>query len=85
MPTLAEKVEKLAARHKGRCLSMDKYVNEMSGLLWECSEGHQWLARFKDAQTHWCPKCPKKRNMFAELFCRHRHIKIDGKVDYPNE
>lgn len=47
----------VAGMRGGRCLSKS-YSNNMSKLLWQCSEGHEWEARpMKVLAGNWCPKC----------------------------
>ncbi len=48
---------KAASGHGGKCLSK-KYKDNRGGMLWECSEGHQWSTTFKEIRRkHWCPNC----------------------------
>lgn len=52
-----EEMHQLAQKFKGRCLS-DTYINAHTKLVWECSEGHQWLTTpNKIQQGRWCPVC----------------------------
>jgi len=48
----------LAAKRGGKCLST-VYKNVISkDMLWECKEGHQWMAcADKINQGRWCPVC----------------------------
>lgn len=52
-----EEMHQIAAERGGKCLS-DKYVNNATRLLWECSEGHQWQTTFGHIlRGYWCVKC----------------------------
>ena len=49
---------KIAKNRGGRCLST-KYINNHTGLIWECSQRHQWdvsLHNVKDNEN-WCSYC----------------------------
>lgn len=51
------KMQEVARKRGGECLSKE-YVNNVTKLLWECSEGHQWKATPRDVNYGtWCPKC----------------------------
>ena len=76
--TLVEKVDALARKKGGKCLSMDKYAKESSGLMWECKNGHQWLARYTDAKKNWCPLCPKPKRRFIFFKKNERHIDLEN-------
>jgi hypothetical protein len=56
-----KELQKHAENKNGRLLSI-KYINNNTKLLWECSEGHQWEARWTDIKNNnsWCPKCAGK-------------------------
>lgn len=66
-PTCAGKNKKtiqdmqaVAAERGGKCLS-EQYINNITSLLWECKEGHQWKARPSNVCFGtWCPECAKK-------------------------
>lgn len=47
------------AKSKGGKLLSEKYKNNKEKLLWECSEGHQWLSSWtgKKNRDRWCPVC----------------------------
>ena len=77
--TLVERVKKLELQKKGKCLSMDKFTKETSGLMWQCKNGHQWLARYADAKKHWCPLCPKQEKRFFFFKKKGRHLDLDNK------
>jgi len=50
-------MQQLAENRGGRCLS-DVYVNAHSELLWQCAEGHEWMAvPNRIQQGAGCPKC----------------------------
>jgi len=52
-----EEMQKLAHSRRGKCLS-EKYINNKSKLLWECSEGHTWEAAPSSIKSgRWCKKC----------------------------
>ena len=52
-----EEMQGLAEERGGRCLS-DTYKNNITRLLWECSEGHQWEAMpMKVISGNWCREC----------------------------
>ena len=63
----ADRAYLIAKMNGGKCLSMDKYVSEGHALMWECSEGHQWIAKEEAAMTKWCPECYSQRH---KLFSR---------------
>lgn len=48
----------LASERGGLCLS-DVYVNSATPLLWSCSKGHRWYAKFNNVKNGltWCPYC----------------------------
>ena len=58
----------LANSHGGRCLS-EKYKNNSEKLLWECKEGHQWMAKISHIKNgSWCPTCgAQKRGLKRRL------------------
>ena len=50
-------MQKIAEKRGGRCLS-EIYVNTLTKLLWECSEGHQWeTTPAIIIKGRWCPHC----------------------------
>ncbi len=52
-----------AKAHGGKCLSTI-YVNNAIKLKWQCSKGHQWMAKPNDIQTgYWCPICGQQRRV----------------------
>ena len=52
---------KIAAGHGGKLLS-EKYINNYTPLLWQCSKGHQWYTPPKSIkQGSWCPECKKEK------------------------
>lgn len=57
-------MQQIARERGGKCLS-DSYVNSMTKLLWECSEGHLWEARPGDVKNGktWCPECHKNKKI----------------------
>jgi hypothetical protein len=55
-PTLAE-AQLLASGRDGKCLS-EEYVNSRTRMLWQCAQGHRWLANYNNIKNnHWCPVC----------------------------
>ena len=67
--THLEEMKELAERRGGVCLS-DQYVNTDTKLLWQCSQGHQWLATPIHILTHrWCRICAndKQRKSIADM------------------
>ncbi|MCP4130363.1 MAG: hypothetical protein GY754_05230 [bacterium] len=52
-----EDIHETAAKRGGVCLSK-KYVDSVSKLKWQCSEGHTWEASANSVrQGSWCRKC----------------------------
>ena len=52
-----EEMQKIAHKKGGKCLSK-KYINAQTNLSWQCSCGHQWLAKPVNIKSgHWCLKC----------------------------
>ena len=52
-----DEMREIAQNRGGKCLS-DNYINNKTKLLWQCKEGHRWLAapsKIKSGQ--WCPTC----------------------------
>jgi hypothetical protein len=49
----------LFAKNKNGRLISTEYINNNTKLLWECSEGHQWKARWNNIKNlnQWCPTC----------------------------
>ena len=47
--------QEVAKKKNGRCLSSD-YINSGKKLLFECSKGHQFSARYRDVKhkNSWC-------------------------------
>jgi hypothetical protein len=48
----------IAFKSGGKCLS-DKYINYNTKMLWECKDGHRWLANLNNikGRKSWCPEC----------------------------
>jgi hypothetical protein len=69
---------KFAESLAGKCLSLT-YINSDTDMLWECKDGHQWIATYRHVQYNsWCPfelKC--KKHTIQE--CIEHAIKKDGK------
>jgi len=52
-----KQMKELARNNGGKCLST-QYVNAQTKLLWQCLNGHQWLASPSHIkQGSWCPRC----------------------------
>ena len=63
----------IAEERGGKCLS-DKYVNSMTKLIWECSEGHRWKAPPNSIKAgRWCPECSP---FISERICREAFEQI---------
>lgn len=58
-----EECQEVAVGRGGKCLS-EEYINRETPMLWECKEGHQWKARFRDIKRRcdWCPYCSSCRS-----------------------
>ncbi len=52
-----DEMRQIAKARGGKCIS-NKYINNQTNLLWECSEGHRWEA-VPNSIKHgsWCRKC----------------------------
>ena len=63
-----ESMQVLARSRGGVCLS-EEYSNSKSKLLWQCGEGHPWLA-VPDAvrRGSWCPVCAGNLKLTLEEF-----------------
>lgn len=62
-----EKCRSHAEKLAGKFLS-DTYENSNVKYLWECSEGHQWLAKWSNvSQGKWCPDCAGRRQTIDDL------------------
>jgi hypothetical protein len=47
----------LAISKNGECLS-DKYINNISKLIWKCDNGHTWKASYSSVKSgSWCRQC----------------------------
>jgi hypothetical protein len=65
-PVSLEEMRKLAADHRGKCLS-EFYVNTDSKLKWMCEKGHIWEAIPSAIKKgHWCPICAGNINLDLE-------------------
>ncbi len=57
------KYQKYAEAHRGRLISKQIEAIDQE-LVWECSGGHQWLAKWKNLTRRggrWCPICEDRR------------------------
>jgi hypothetical protein len=59
-----EDLRDVAKNRGGRVLST-QYKNAYTKVLWECTHGHQWWARFCDIKNNksWCPFCAGKKTI----------------------
>jgi hypothetical protein len=63
-----ERMEKLARRRGGHCLSSE-YVNSKCKLLWQCEKGHCWRAVPESVgRGSWCPVCARNQKLTLEEF-----------------
>lgn len=55
-------MSELAQEFGGKCIS-EKYTNNKTKLLWECSIGHQWLEEPRHVRhlKRWCPVCKTEK------------------------
>lgn len=62
-----EEMQTFAASKGGQCLSL-KFIHVKDRLLWECVEGHQWMATADNAINggKWCPICAGNRSKTLE-------------------
>jgi hypothetical protein len=53
-----QEIKAIAKERGGLCLS-EIYVNSATRVLWQCKEGHKWLAKPTDVKNRgtWCRKC----------------------------
>lgn len=71
-----DEIKDLAEDRGGKCLS-DNYENDMSKMLWNCSENHTWEATTNNIKRgKWCPTCSKG---IGERTCRLSFEKIFSK------
>lgn len=60
-------LRELAEKRGGKCLSIN-YTNANGYYLWQCSEGHQWEAKYGNIYTgNWCKQC---KGSTGERICR---------------
>ena len=68
-----EEIKNLAEQRGGKCIS-ENYDNDMSKMLWICSENHTWEATPNNIKRgKWCPTCSKG---IGERTCRLAFEKI---------
>ena len=73
-----EEFQTLSSRRGGKCLS-NEYKNKETKLRWQCSLGHDWLAKPGDVKKgSWCRKCAIEQR-------RSRWKKPDRIVPVPGE
>lgn len=79
-PLSLEQCQELAISKGGKCLSTE-YKNTKTKMNWQCSDGHEWTARFSDIKKgSWCPQCSSGR---SEQLCREIFEEEFGKK-FPN-
>jgi hypothetical protein len=62
-PLTLKEMKALAKNKGGKCLSK-KYLNNRTRLLWECNEGHKWMAQPSNIKLgNWCKKCAGLSNI----------------------
>jgi len=63
-----EKAKHVAEQRGGECLSTT-YENSHNKLIWKCSNGHVWEAKYYSVVNNgrWCPQC---NSGFSENCCR---------------
>jgi hypothetical protein len=62
-----EEMRQFAEKQGGKCLS-ERYLNNSSKLLWECSKGHQWRAVYSSIQSgKWCPVCRSNKYTIEQM------------------
>ena len=62
-----EEMQAIASSKGGNCLSKH-YINSLTKLEWECSDGHRWFAtpnQIKNTDT-WCPDCGRSKRLTIE-------------------
>jgi hypothetical protein len=63
-----ERMERLAQRRGGHCLS-EEYINSKSKLIWQCEKGHCWRAvPVSLTRGSWCPACARNQKLTLEEF-----------------
>ncbi len=70
-PLTLDDMQRLAARHGGRCISTD-YRNIHTELRWRCVRGHEWEATpFSVRQGKWCATCAHDEHSAVWLPAMH--------------
>jgi len=60
-PLGLEEMQRLASEKNGKCLSI-KYINVKTNLLWQCSNGHQFLRTPESIRKgKWCSYCKQQK------------------------
>lgn len=59
---------KAYAESKGGKLLSENYIDQKTKMLWECAQGHRWLAASGGMfqRGYWCPKCAGKQKRTIE-------------------
>ena len=66
-------MQEIAHSRGGKCLST-KYINSITNLDWECSEGHRWNATPESVKGGtWCRVCSyaKRKKVITQTTDRH--------------
>lgn len=73
-------MKNLAKEKGGKCLSK-KYINSRTKLMWQCSEGHVWMADPTriNRRGHWCAKCEVNKTRLGIFKMREIAEKKGGK------
>lgn len=62
-----DQIQDIAKAMEGKCLSTE-FINCREKLFWECSEGHQWRARYDSIKAGtWCPVCARKTRINKKI------------------
>lgn len=65
MRNTIEQMHKLAAKHRGKCISK-KYVKNNFAIKWECKYGHKFSAQPSNVTSgEWCPYCARNNQRLS--------------------
>jgi hypothetical protein len=80
----------------GRCISTEYHGNK-SYMVWECSQGHRWRAKYNYIQQgNWCPKCKMStsypelllyselKRLFPKTEHRKKHFGLESDIFVPD-
>ena len=87
IPTIEDLQNFVFKEYEGFCRSIE-YINSSTKYLWECKEGHQWMARWDNVKSgKWCPECSafKSEKLCRELLEQKLDYKFDKTRFYYNE